>query len=367
MKQGRTLTELAAELERQHTSKRDFITDTRNLELVPRLKSAESSETGISESLRLKPDTCGTFEFSPTQTIHRQLGTFLGIPAKYYDRMRQDAPALLAHNVNHWFKTQPAERMVRTLDGKARAFLSNRYRRLDNFDLLHAVMPVLAELKDDSGKGLEFLSCEVTETRLYLKCVFPKVETEVKKGDPVQSGIVITNSEIGHGALTVTPLVYRLVCLNGMVVPDYGQRKYHVGRINEGEAMTFELFTDETLEADDKAFWLKTRDIVRAAATPDTFQKIVTVMQRATGEEIFEPIKTVEELANHLSFNQSETDAILKHFMQAGDYSRWGLANAVTRTANDMADYDRASELETAGWTTLTLGTNEWQRVARAA
>ena len=66
--------------------------------------------------------------------------------------MRSDAPALLAHNVNHWFKTQPAERMVRTLDGKARAFLSNRYRRLDNFDLLHAVMPVLAELKMTAAK-----------------------------------------------------------------------------------------------------------------------------------------------------------------------------------------------------------------------
>ena len=154
MKQGRTLSELAAELERQHTFKRDFITDTRNLELVPHLKSEESSEAGISESLRLKSDTNGTLEFSPTQTTHRQLGTFLGIPAKYYDRMRQDAPALLAHNVNHWFKTQPAERMVRTLDGKARAFLSNRYRRLDNFDLLHAVMPVLAELKDDKGTAI---------------------------------------------------------------------------------------------------------------------------------------------------------------------------------------------------------------------
>ena len=38
MKQGRTLSELAAELERQHSAKRDFITDTRSLELVPRLK-----------------------------------------------------------------------------------------------------------------------------------------------------------------------------------------------------------------------------------------------------------------------------------------------------------------------------------------
>ena len=30
-----------------------------------------------------------------------------------------------------------------------------------------------------------------------------------------------------------------------------------------------------------------------------------------------------------------ETESILKHFMRETDFSRWGLANAVTRTAND--------------------------------
>ena len=367
MKQGRSLSELAQELERQHTAKRDFLTDTRNLELVPCWKLREDDETpALPERLRLL-SSGDTLEFSLTQHTHRQISSFLGIPAKYYDRMRQDAPALLAHNVNYWFNQQPSERMIRTLDGRARAFLSNRYRRLDNFDLLHAVMPVLSELKDDSGKGLSILSCEVTETRLYLKCLFPRVEAEVKKGDPVQSGLVISNSEIGLGALTVTPLVYRLICTNGMVVPDYGQRKYHVGRVLGSEEASYELFSDETLEADDRAFWLKTRDIVRAAATPETFRRIVSVMHHATYDRIREPVRAVEELSNHLGFNRNETEAILEHFMQAGDYSRWGLANAVTRTANDLDDYDRASELEAAGWTTLTLGTNEGQRVAKAA
>ena len=38
--------------------------------------------------------------------------------------------------------------MVRTLDGNARAFLSDRYRRLDNYDLLAHVLPMLRELPD---------------------------------------------------------------------------------------------------------------------------------------------------------------------------------------------------------------------------
>lgn len=358
MKQGRTLTELAAELERQHSTKRDFITDTRELDLIPRSQNE-------SERLCLNTDT--PLGFIPTKHTHRQIGGFLNIPAKYYDRMRTEASALLANNVNHWFKEQPTERMVRTLDGKARAFLSNRYRRLDNFDLLHAVMPVLSDLKDDKGKGLEVISCDVTETKLYLKCVFPKIEAEVRRGDPVQSGIVISNSEIGQGALSVTPLIYRLVCSNGLVAPDYGQRKHHIGRVTVSAENGYELFTDETLRADDQAFWLKTRDIVRAAATPVTFKKIVAVLKHATREWVEQPVKAVEELSNVLSFSQAETDSILKHFLQDADFSRWGLANAITRTAEDTNEYDRASELEEAGWKTLSLSPSDWHQVAQAA
>ena len=365
MKQGKSLTDLAAELERQHSQKRDFITDTRELELIPHLSQSdkESSEPGC---LRLNSEGA-TLDFATTQHTHRQIGTHLNIPAKYYDRMHAEVPALLAYNVNYWFREQPVKRMLRTLDGKARAFLSNRYRRLDNFDLLHAVMPVLAELRDDSGKGLEIISCDVTETKLYLKCIFPKIEAEVKRGDPVQSGIVISNSEVGQGALSVTPLVYRLVCSNGMVAPDYAQRKHHIGRANPAAENAYELFTDETLQADDKAFWLKTRDIVRAAANPVGFEQIVSVLQRSTETRVEQPVKAVEELSNQLSFNQSETQSVLKHFMQDADFSRWGLANAVTRTAEDVSDYDRASAFEEAGWKTLTLANRDWHQVARAA
>lgn len=48
-----------------------------------------------------------------------------------------EAPELLAQNLNCWFTKEPAQRMLRTLDGTARAYLSNRYRRIDN--LLYAV------------------------------------------------------------------------------------------------------------------------------------------------------------------------------------------------------------------------------------
>ena len=49
-------------------------------------------------------------------------------------------------------------------------------------------------------------------------------------GDIVQAGVMISNSEVGLGAVSIQPLVYRLVCTNGMIVNDMGERRHHVGR-----------------------------------------------------------------------------------------------------------------------------------------
>lgn len=129
----------------------------------------------------------------------------------YYDKMLEEYPELLAQNVNAWFQREPAVRMVRTIDGTARAFLSNRYRRIDNLDIAGIVLPVLQEME-----GMHFESCQLTDSRMYIKVVNTRLEAEVVPGDIVQSGIIISNSEVGLGSVSIQPLVYRLVCSNGM-------------------------------------------------------------------------------------------------------------------------------------------------------
>jgi hypothetical protein len=46
---------------------------------------------------------------------------------------------------------------------------------------------------------------------------------------------------------------------------------------------------------------------------------------------------------------------------KAGGVSAWGLANAVTRKAEDATDYDRATELEAAGGRVIELPPAEWR------
>jgi hypothetical protein len=346
MKTGKTLQELAAEIDRQAKAKRDFVAGSHSMFMADEGSSFHLTNTKDGHPV--------SSEFKMTALFHRQLGASLGIPAKYYDKMWEDYPDLLMQNVNGWLGKEHSKHTIRTLDGTARAFLSDRYRRIDNADIMRSVLPVIGEMK---GAFVE--SCEVTESRMYIKVVNTRLEMEVRKGDIVQAGIVISNSEVGLGSVQVMPLVYRLVCLNGMVVNDMGKRKYHIGRENEE---TWELFCDETLQADDKAFMLKLKDIVRSALDEAKFSMVVNKLRDATEARITARVPDVVELTSkQYGFTGSEESDILKYLIEGGDLSLYGLSNAVTRTSQDVLDYDRATVLESAGWEIAAMSRDIWK------
>ncbi len=350
MKTGRTLQDLAAELDRQLNAKRDFV-----------LNGQAILAGDMPDWIRLnRCDGDGGYlsneTFTPTGLFHRQIGDALGIPAKYYDKMKAECPLLLAENVGEWLNRGEKRYMVRTLDGSARAFLSDRYRRIDNYDIAKATLPVIGEMAEAKVE-----SCEVTENRMYLKVVNPRLEAEVRKGDIVQAGIMISNSEVGLGSVTVMPLVYRLVCLNGMVVNDYGQRKYHIGREIEE---SWELFSDATLEAEDNAFMLKLADIVRTAVDEAKFGMVVGKLREATKVKITAHVPQVVELtAKQYGFSKTEETDILQHLITGGDLSLYGLSSAVTRASQDVPDYDRATTLEGIGWQIATMPGEVWTAI----
>ena len=255
-------------------------------------------------------------------------------------------------NVNTWLNKNPERRMIRVLDGKVRAFLSDRYRRLDNLELCAAVLPVIQEMK---GANIE--SCEVTPTRMYLKVVNKKLKSEVTVGDVVQAGFVISNSEVGLGSLRVEPLVFRLVCKNGMICKDYAQKKYHVGRqVNVSEDSAYELYSEETLAQDDKAFFMKVQDVVRNAVDSARFKMTVEKLRESTQIQLTnEPVKAVEILADKFQLTENERGDILRKLFIGGDNSRYGLINAVTAASKIAKTYDRATELERIGGEILEL------------
>ncbi len=341
MKQGRTLEELGEELQRQRNARQDFVADSRTLTFA-----TEDGGSRLSMSMGGK-----LLDFGVNPLAHQQISTRLGIPLRYYQRMQKEAPTLLDANVNNWLQQTRDRRMLRVMDGNVRAFLSDRYRRLDNLELCAAVLPIIKDMK-----GAVIESCEITDTHLYLKVINRRMKAEVAVGDAVQAGFVITNSEVGLGNLTVEPMIFRLVCKNGMIVKDYSQKKRHVGRQVENYDTAYELYSDETLAQDDKAFFMKVADTVRCAVDESRFMLTVGKMQEAMQIPLeHQPMQEVQLLADSFNLTENEQGDIFRQLFLSGDNTRYGLLNAVTAASQNVADYERATELERIGGEILAL------------
>jgi hypothetical protein len=352
MNQGQGLTALAQELERQRAAKRDYLAPTRDLAFAP-----ATSGTGISLAA-----SAAMPEHGLTPWAHSQLAQYAGIPKPYYDRMLNEDPALCAANINSWLHRKNETRMLRTLDNNIRAILSRRYRPLDNYDLVESAIPILQEA------GAKVESCQITETRLYLKAVTPRVSGEVSKGDICYPGVVISNSELGNGALKIEQMVYRLVCSNGMIA-GATLRQYHLGSGADKADEVYELFSDPTRRLDDAALWAKVKDVTRAALSETSFRPTLNRLIQAKEKALVSDDvgKIVERTIQVLDLPQSTGKGILTNLAKGGDYTAFGLAQAVTATAETTDDYELATTLERAGGNIIELSPTDWRSIAEAA
>ena len=180
----------------------------------------------------------------------------------------------------------------------------------------------------------------------------------------VEAGVIISNSEVGLGSVSVQGLIWRLVCLNGMKTSD-AFRRNHVGRkVEDNEA----LWADDTRKADDKAVLLKVRDMVRAAVDETKFRVQLQKLQGLTeGKIVGSPEKAIEVLARKVGATEGERGGILRSLIEGGDLSRWGIVNAITHQAHSTESYDRAVEFEGMGGQLVDLPATEWKEILEAA
>ena len=123
----------------------------------------------------------------------------------------------------------------------------------------------------------------------------------------------------------------------------------------------------QTIKASDKAFIMRLEDSVRAAVSQASFEKIVGQMREATEAKLkAETVPQVIELTSkEFGFTENEGKGILGHLIDGGDLSLYGLANAVTRHAQDVVSYDRSTELEAAGYQIITMAPALWHQLER--
>lgn len=363
MYQAMTLPNLATELKRQLDTKRDYLADTRRL----RFQLAADDKPYLSGL----PEV-GDAEL--TANAHGQFAESTRIPKIYYDRMLREAPDLLVSNLNHWLDKQPAKKLVRTLDGKVRALLSDRFRPLDNWDFANAVLPALTNL------GGEVRSCAVTDDKLYLKVVRPDLKAELLppgaawgKGhdrvDIIEAGLVLSNSEVGKGTLSIQPAVHTVACTNLAVFRDNAMVKTHLGRAlgGEGEGDLRRYLSDKTRAAEDLLLWRKVAELTQAALDGRIFADLRAKLEVARGRELVNPVAAVERVGERFGLLESEQESVLDLLIKGRDVTQYGIHSAVT-LFSQRADltYDRASELEQIGGAIIDLPEGDWKRIAES-
>lgn len=369
MKTGiHSLQEMAVEIERRSKAKKDVVTSSRSINAFteydeqekPTIKVMIGGERGIIAGIN--------------DVAHNQIQGHLKIPADYYKRMRSDAPNLLVENINEWLHRSDEKRLVRMLDNNVRAFLSDKYRPLENEDLARAVLPVLMRLK------LDVMSCAITDTRLFIKAIDPAVtrklaELGAKMGDGKSTiirmaspAITIQNSEVGFSALSILVGIYDTWCSNLSTFSERSARKYHIGQKHDIGDEAYAMLSDDTRRKTDAALWAQIGDVTKAAFDKVQFNQLCDKVEATRTDKIEgDVVKAVTFATKKFGMTEAEGSDVLQHLIEGGDLSRFGLYNAVTRTAEDLDDYDRATDFERMGGKIIELPKSEWKEFAQAA
>lgn len=154
-----SLKTLAEELQRQLETKKDYVADTRRVSLMQN----ESGEPVV--GVTFGDDDGFDANFAVTSHAYAQLARRcdVSIPTKFARNLWASQPKTACELINAQNERGPKKMLVRTLDGKARAFMSDRYRVIDNWDLAEVAMQIA------KSQDLRILEASLTESHMRLK------------------------------------------------------------------------------------------------------------------------------------------------------------------------------------------------------
>ena len=331
--------------------------------------------------------------YRPTQVADEGISAKLGINLAYLRRLRDERPDLWDANVNGWLHgndlagIEPDGRkfLVRLFQaegdnlGVVRAVLSDSYKVIDTLDALMATLDGIRQ----AGTEVEFDGLDLTERRLYARVVAPQIrayapallagyrspfggeiyvpgrnwtpeqarQAAAREGrgyepgaEPVLfAGFVISNSEVGDGAWSITPRIVAEICGNGLQIVADVARAVHLGsRHDEGVVR----YTADTQEKELALITARARDAVATFLSPAYLHAKVTEIERKAGVPVSHPEETVRHVAKAAKFSDEMADAILAHFIRGGQLTAGGVMQAVTSVAQTLDDADTACDLE---------------------
>ena len=275
--------------------------------------------------------------FKLNETARQQLASRLNVPLPFAERLRAEEPALYDRTFNTLLHRKDEQRLVRTSSNDTcRAFLSKNYKILDHDEFLKSVLPILS-LNPKLNVQEAFLS----DTHLQLSITLEENDRHVRPGDPVKYGVLLLNSEVGLGSLSLSSFIYRLVCSNGLVVPE---REGSLRRIHLGRAMT------DVNDSYNRSIWREYSSAVKELLIGKRFEEIMASMRAAAARPIVKDAEViVEEIGKKFNLSKEEQALVKAQYEANADMSVWGLLNSVTEAAKEATTIQRRNELQIIG------------------
>jgi hypothetical protein len=241
-----------------------------------------------------------------------------GIPVKYYRRLPDEMKATVANydigrlNGNSY--------LLRGKGEWIRAFLSAEYVAYNNSEIAQPAESLLR-----SG-ALYVKSFVLEETHMFLKIISEDIR-DVESG--LKAGIMIGNSEVGMGSVSVEPFVFRKPCTNDLIVSQ--EKSFRHAHIH----LTAYELTRRIAEAVSEGFSL-------ASSMLDAFLK-------TREEPIEDPVETIRKIAEARQFSQKLTDEVVSSYLTEPEANRFGLINAFTNAAQKLGPLQRIEMERFAG------------------
>ena len=255
-----------------------------------------------------------------------QVAARLRVPANY---LRRCPPELVARNLNHWLEREDGKVLVRVDGDEVRAVLSERYRPVSHVEVVREILRVCGEEVP--------VRWELDATRLALQVIQPKAERTLL------GGISGENSETGHCTVSLSALIYRVICTNGLILAG-GMSTVRRRHTHEATATLAEVRS--TVEQ----AW------PTVSAHADRFEAMRRIRALPI-ESVFERINTQNALSG------AQVDAVREAYRVEPGSTLFDVINAYTRAGNSPTlPLAERTELQAVGGRILTAaeGGQRW-------
>ena len=280
----------------------------------------------LEKSLRVYSEEGCQDYYTLSEWAFGQLMTKLNIPIGYALKLWSQGHKTPVENLTNYFSDVPSYRdkklLLRISRDTVRAVLSDKYSVLNNSTIVKHLLSLL-----QFNSNAELQVCNYNDQYMHLRLLFTPVDcTE----DEFRVGVDIINSEVGAANLTISSLVWRLVCSNGLraMVPEavYRQRHIYLKPLQIVDYMSDAI--NECLMSAEKL----SRDFLKARLGPSKH-----------------PALMMSNIIEDNAIQDQHTNIILTEFVSVKVSSLYDIINVLTAAAKSLPFEDRLKLESLAG------------------